>query len=117
MDQKETAVAVVAADNPLAGEIAVGDAVVDQYLGHLAGGHKAKAEAGLAALSDRELEVYRLIGAGESRKSIAAQLHLSTKTIEAHRANICQKLGLRGAARLLQHATVHCRAELAGNSR
>ena len=55
-------------------------------------------------LTDRELEVYRLIGLGRQRAAIALQLGVSVKTIEAHRANIRKKLGLANASALLLRA-------------
>jgi DNA-binding NarL/FixJ family response regulator len=58
----------------------------------------------LAELSNRELDVYRLVGRGLSTKEIASQLHLSAKTVETHRAHIKQKLGLEGTAALVAHA-------------
>jgi DNA-binding CsgD family transcriptional regulator len=51
-------------------------------------------------LSNRELEIFRLIGAGLARGDVAQQLHLSVKTFEAHRARIREKLGLKNAAEL-----------------
>jgi DNA-binding CsgD family transcriptional regulator len=45
-------------------------------------------------LTDRELEIFRLLGRGMARARIAAELNLSVKTIEAHRASIRQKLRL-----------------------
>ena len=59
---------------------------------------------GVANLSDRELEIFRLIGLGKSTRSIAQQLHLSVHTIETHRENIRAKLDLRNAAELMQRA-------------
>ena len=55
-------------------------------------------------LSDRELEVFRLIGKGYSTRQIAEELHLSIKTIESHRAHIKEKLNLKNAMELVQHA-------------
>jgi len=57
------------------------------------------------ALSDRELQVFRLIGQGRSTRQIAETLHLSIKTIESHREHIKQKLSIRSAAELAQRAT------------
>jgi DNA-binding NarL/FixJ family response regulator len=51
----------------------------------------------VASLSDRELEVFQLIGRGQTTRFIAEQLGLSVKTVEAHKANIKTKLGLRSA--------------------
>ena len=56
-------------------------------------------------LSNRELRVFEMIGAGRSTREIATTLGLSVKTVEAHRENIKHKLGLSDAASLLQRAT------------
>lgn len=61
-------------------------------------------EMSVSMLSDRELEVFELIGKGESTAKIAAQLHLSVKTIETYRANIKSKLGLEDNTELIKHA-------------
>ena len=61
--------------------------------------------AGEAALSDREVDVLRLIGLGCSTNDIANQLSRSVKTIEAHRASIRAKLGLRTAVDLVRYAS------------
>lgn len=55
-------------------------------------------------LSDRELHVFRLIGAGLSTKQIASELHLSGKTIETYRENLKVKLRLANARELLREA-------------
>ncbi len=58
----------------------------------------------LASLSDREWEVFELIGRGLSTRQIAKQLHLSIKTIETHREHIKEKLALTNGAELTRHA-------------
>lgn len=55
-------------------------------------------------LSDREFEVYQLIGQGIGTRSIAERLHLSTKTVEVHRAHIKHKLHLKTATELVRHS-------------
>jgi len=55
-------------------------------------------------LTDRELQVFQLLGAGKGTADIAGELKLSPKTIETHRENIKHKLGLRNAVDLLCHA-------------
>ena len=52
-----------------------------------------------------------MIAAGKPTKSIAGELHIHQRTVETHRANICQKLGLNGANSLLRFALEH-RTEL-----
>lgn len=56
-------------------------------------------------LSDRELQVFSLIGSGLSTKEIAAQLHLSTKTIDTHRDHLKRKIGVTDNVRLVHRAT------------
>ena len=59
------------------------------------------------ALSDREHEVLRLIGAGRTVSAIAAELDLSPKTVSTYRTRILQKLGLRSSAELIRYALQH----------
>jgi two-component system response regulator NreC len=62
---------------------------------------------GLAELSDREIEVLRLIALGHTNNEIAEQLFLSVRTVETHRAHIQQKLGVSTRAELVRHALDH----------
>jgi DNA-binding NarL/FixJ family response regulator len=55
-------------------------------------------------LTDRELQILRLIGEGRQRKEIAKELNLSAKTIESHRTNLCEKLRLPDTAALQRYA-------------
>ncbi|MBY0276424.1 response regulator transcription factor [Candidatus Binatia bacterium] len=55
-------------------------------------------------LSDRELEVFRLIGDGVGTRQIAERLHLSVKTVETHRARIKDKLGIKSGTELVLRA-------------
>jgi DNA-binding NarL/FixJ family response regulator len=55
-------------------------------------------------LTDREFEIFQLIGGGKSPKEIAQQLHLSAKTVAVHKANIRQKLNLKSTAQLIRFA-------------
>ena len=72
--------------------------------------HKIRGRAGnqpvsvLSSLTDREQEIFRLIGLGLGTSEIAAKVSRSVKTIEAHRANLKQKLGLRNAHELNRFA-------------
>ena len=86
----------------------MGSVVVRQALGErtaLAGGDP------LEQLSDRELEVFQLLGEGHGTREVAQQLGLSMKTVSCYRQNIQTKLGLKDAAALLQRA-VHWAAHL-----
>jgi DNA-binding NarL/FixJ family response regulator len=56
-------------------------------------------------LTDRELEILELIGAGHEVRAIADTLHLSSKTVEAHRAHIKEKLNLKNAREVGRFAT------------
>lgn len=69
-------------------------------------GRAAKAAKPAVDLSDRESAVLRLIAAGYSNKEIAAQLSLSVKTVEAHKANAMRKLGLRGRIDIVKYAVL-----------
>ena len=64
---------------------------------------------GMACLSDRELEVFKMIGNGSSSREIAEQLHLSIKTVETYRAHIKEKLGLRNGVQLVHMAVQNLR--------
>jgi DNA-binding NarL/FixJ family response regulator len=60
---------------------------------------------GVESLSDRELEVFELIGRGTSTRNMAEKLCLSIKTVETHRAHIKQKLNLTNANELVRYAS------------
>ena len=78
----------------LCGETA--NRLLDQVVG---GGSRRKA-SGVESLSDRELEVFRLVGQGLSTAQIAGQFHRSSHTVEAHRQAIRRKLNLKTASEL-----------------
>ena len=59
----------------------------------------------MRALSDRELQVFQLVGEGRTTRQIAAMLGRSIKTIESHVEHIKNKLGIESAAELAQRAT------------
>lgn len=77
------------------------------------GGAEASASAGseIAGLSDRELQVFRLLGAGKGTMEVAEALKLSHKTIETYRENIKHKLGLPNATALIHRATEWVQAQ------
>ncbi|MBB6092513.1 DNA-binding NarL/FixJ family response regulator [Povalibacter uvarum] len=59
----------------------------------------------VSALTERELEVFKLIGAGISTREISQQLDLSMKTVDAHRRHMREKLNLRSTSELIRYAT------------
>ena len=90
----------------LAGDTAVSPAVASSLLKQLTWDRTAAKPTGVDSLSDRELQVLRLIGAGQSSRLIAAGLHISVKTVDAHREHIKHKLGLASAAELIRYAVL-----------
>src|SRR6202142_1781825 len=104
MKQEATEKVLVALRRILAGEIYVSDRVGNHMLQHYIRGASPLPQSSVAELTDRELEVFRLIGEGHGTRQIAEELHLSVKTIESYQAHIKEKLALRNARELLQHA-------------
>ncbi len=104
MKQEATEKIIAALRQILRGEIYVSDRMRNRMLERLIDNRGESSESPLASLSDRELDVLRLIGRGLSTGEIARDLCRSVKTIEAHRANIKEKLGLRGGAELVRFA-------------
>jgi len=94
---------VAAARRVLAGKIWVSNRVVERVVDSLAG-RRETAQSTVGGLSDRELEVFGLIGEGLSTRAIAERLHLSVKTVETHREKIKRKLGISGTAELARRA-------------
>jgi DNA-binding NarL/FixJ family response regulator len=108
MKQEATRKIVAALRQVRAGRIYLSDTVSSEILGRLASGGPAERDNtpddAVGGLSDREMEVLRLIGRGFKTGEIARTLHRSVHTIEAHRANIKRKLGLRTAGDLARVA-------------
>jgi DNA-binding NarL/FixJ family response regulator len=95
---------VAAVHQILNGHVYVSSRMSQQFLEAL--GHDAPPLGGrLGGLTDRELEVFELIGRGVATAQIAERLDLSVKTVETYRANIKLKLNLKDAIDLVRHAT------------
>ena len=88
----------------LSGQIYLSDAMASRLLSMAVAGRTNGEGSPNERLSDRELEVFRLVGQGYGTNEIARQLHLSPKTVETYRAHIKEKLNLTTATELLQHA-------------
>jgi len=88
----------------LAGQIYVSQKMSARILEAFSGRRAKASRSPIERLTDREFEVFRLIGQGVGTRDIARHLSLSVKTVEVHRANIKHKLGLKGATELVRHA-------------
>ena len=95
---------VQALDQIAAGYLYTSSNVSRRLLENLANGEIEPARSEFKPLSDRELQVFSLIGRGFGASRLATELHLSVKTIETYQAHIKQKLGLHSAAELSQKA-------------
>jgi len=104
MKQEATEKVLVAVRRILSGEIHVSDRIANKMVRHYITGAGSPKNSSIADLSDRELEVFRLIGEGHGTRQIAEELHLSVKTVESYQAHIKEKLSLRSARELVQHA-------------
>ncbi len=78
----------------------IAEVVVDDYVKHLSN----ISDSPLATLTGREREVLQLVAEGKSTKEIAMELHVSTKTIEANRRQIMEKLDVHSVAELTKYA-------------
>src|SRR5271168_3780382 len=104
MKQEATEKVLVAVRRILSGEIYVSDRIANKMLKHYITGAGTLRNSSIADLSDRELEVFRLIGEGHGTRQIAEELHISVKTVESYQAHIKEKLSLRSARELVQRA-------------
>ncbi len=102
--QEATERVAIAIRRILGGGEYLSERMQSMLLRQVRGKGKAANMSVLSSLTDREYEIFRLIGMGMSSSEIAAKLLRSVKTIEAHRANLKQKLGLRNASELNRFA-------------
>jgi DNA-binding NarL/FixJ family response regulator len=105
MKQEATELVLVAIRRILGGEIYVSDRMANRMLHRFVGGNQeGLPRSPIADLTDRELEVFRLIGEGRGTRQIAEELHLSVKTVESYQAHIKEKLALKNGRELVQRA-------------
>ncbi len=104
MKQEATEKVLVAVRRILGGDIYLSDRMANKLLHQYISGSAVDMRSRLTSLSDRELEVFRLIGEARSTRQIAEKLHLSVKTVETYQAHIKDKLSLRSGRELVQHA-------------
>jgi len=97
-----------------AGRVYLSPRMTSRLLGRLTGGGAGDGASPMQRLTDRELEVFEMIGLGRATREIAEALHLSVKTVDTHRENIKRKLNLPGGTELSRHAFLWVQRESAG---
>jgi DNA-binding NarL/FixJ family response regulator len=103
--KRETANRIVEAIHQvLDGKLGVSEAVSAILSERFVNGQAAAEESPIEQLSDRELQIFRLLGQGRDTRTIAENLHLSIKTVQTYCARIKEKLGLTNATELLREA-------------
>jgi len=88
----------------LNGEVYVSPRVSARILESVSGRRPRGSTSPIEKLTDREIEIFEMIGAGKNPRQIASELNLSTKTVDVHRANIREKLQLPDSTALVRHA-------------
>lgn len=104
MKQEATEKVLIAIRHILSGEIYVSDKMHSKMLQRMIDSRFETPTSPVSHLSDKELDVLRLIGGGLRTTEIATALNRSVKTVEAHRANLKGKLGLKNATELVRFA-------------
>jgi DNA-binding CsgD family transcriptional regulator len=84
------------------GKLSFSPNVESEMLARIVRGDDPAVDSAICSLSDRELEIGRLIGGGATTREIAARLCVSIKTVETHRAHLKEKLGLENSVRLMK---------------
>ncbi len=98
MKREDSATVLQAIRTVLKREVYVSAAIRNQFLTRMTSKNVASNHTGVAHLSDRELEVFKLLGEGRTTRQIATQLHVSVSTVETHRTHLKEKLHLDNAA-------------------
>ena len=88
----------------LEGKIYLSDNMSGKILEVFSGQRQPGETSTLDKLSDREFEVFRLLGQGLTTREISQRLHLGTKTVDTHRLHLRQKLGFKTGAALIKYA-------------
>jgi len=99
----------------LSGQVYVSERMSARILENFSGRRGEAGGSPIERLTDRELEVFQLIGQGRGTRQIAQDLHLSVKTVEVHRLHIKEKLNLSDATALVRHAVRWVESQSAGS--
>ncbi len=86
------------------GEIFLSESVSGKIIGKLLHGSSDTVGSSIGSLTDREFEVFQLIGNGFTTREISEKLNLSINTVESHKRNIKEKLQLKSSTELVKHA-------------
>jgi DNA-binding NarL/FixJ family response regulator len=96
----------------LGGQIYLSGRMSGRILENLSARKPRGSASPIERLTDREFQVFQMVGLGKSTRDIAGQLHLSPKTVDVHRGHIKEKLQLRDATALVRHAVRWVEAQL-----
>jgi DNA-binding NarL/FixJ family response regulator len=102
--QEATKRILLAIRQVLGGQIYISEKMASRMVHKMVLGRAEQQKSPIERLTDRELEVFQLIGRGQGTRRIAEELHLGIKTVESYRARIKEKLKLEDGTQLLQHA-------------
>ncbi len=104
MKREATANVVMAIRKVLSGQVYLSERMATKLVDKLVGSKPEESSSWIERLTDRELEVFSLLGEGKGTRQISERLHLSVKTIETYRSRIKDKLNLKSGTELFQHA-------------
>lgn len=104
MKQEATEMVMTAIRKVLSGQVFVSDRMAARLLNQIVSTKPGEEDSPLSRLSDRELEIFTMIGRGMGTREIANRLYLSIKTVEAHREHIKEKLKLKSGTELMRMA-------------
>jgi DNA-binding NarL/FixJ family response regulator len=111
MKQEAPEIIIKAIRHVLNGNIYVSDQIATRIFSLLLDGKPAPDSSPVDLLTDRELEVFELIGQGFGTRQVAQKLNISIKTVENHRIHIKEKLNIENAIELVQKATLWVQSE------
>lgn len=100
LDELIKALRIIAADGRYLSPVLAAELIGSSLHSH----HDPSKPSALAALSDREIQILRMIGRGQTTASISKELNISVKTVGAHRENLKNKLNAGNSASLVQMA-------------
>ena len=99
----------------LSGRVYLSPKMSEKLLDSFTGRRPRGSNSPIEQLSDREFEIFELLGEGKSTREIARQLHLSPKTVDVHRSHIKRKLELKDSISLIRYAVRWIETEGSGD--